>query len=308
VKSEPLQYADNALTTAAVVVTHNRLSLLQECLDCLRKQSRVPDQIVVVDNGSNDGTAEWLRSQDGVIVYTQANLGCAGGFERGVYEAFANGAQWIWCMDDDTLPESDCLEELLRAATIMPQAGLFASVVSWKDGKVHIMNAIDVDLKAAVVADLRCQLLPIKRASFVSILVSAHSVKAVGLPMGSMFLWFDDVEFTSRIARAFPCYLVMQSVALHKTPVNSTIPRFAAANANNYQRLAMGYRNQVVCRRSSGASFWRTFPFAVKAAVKIALLHLRFGPDWKRSSWFLDGLWYRQYPRSVEAYKATLRC
>ncbi|RYE90427.1 MAG: glycosyltransferase, partial [Cytophagaceae bacterium] len=46
----------NAETVAAVLVTYNRLTDLQICLDSLRQQTRLPDAFFVINNGSTDGT------------------------------------------------------------------------------------------------------------------------------------------------------------------------------------------------------------------------------------------------------------
>lgn len=45
---------------AAIVVTFNRITLLKECIEALRKQSYADFSIIVVDNGSTDGTNLWL--------------------------------------------------------------------------------------------------------------------------------------------------------------------------------------------------------------------------------------------------------
>ena len=95
----------------AVVVTYNRLSLLKRNLDCLR-QNKPLSSIIVVNNGSTDGTAEWLAEQQDVMVLTQANVGGSGGFYTGIQHACQCGADWIWCMDDDVFPRPDCLKFL----------------------------------------------------------------------------------------------------------------------------------------------------------------------------------------------------
>ena len=87
----------------AVVVTYNRLPLLQKNIDCLRQQKPLT-AIMVVNNGSTDGTAEWLHEQPGLTVVTQANVGGSGGFYTGIDLAYKEGADWIWCMDDDVFP------------------------------------------------------------------------------------------------------------------------------------------------------------------------------------------------------------
>ena len=67
-----------------VVVTYNRLALLKEAIDSLRNQIYTNREIVVVNNGSTDGTQEWLNAQKDIIVNTQQNLGGAGGLFTGV--------------------------------------------------------------------------------------------------------------------------------------------------------------------------------------------------------------------------------
>lgn len=63
----------------AVVVTYNRIELLKRTVRCLQ-QNKPVSSIVVVNNGSTDATAEWLKTQSGLTVINQANVGGSGGF------------------------------------------------------------------------------------------------------------------------------------------------------------------------------------------------------------------------------------
>ena len=99
----------------AVVVTYNRIELLKRTVRCLQ-QNKPVSSIVVVNNGSTDATAEWLKTQSGLTVINQANVGGSGGFYTGMQYAYQAGADWIWCMDDDVFPRADCLERLLQHA------------------------------------------------------------------------------------------------------------------------------------------------------------------------------------------------
>lgn len=58
----------------AVVVTYNRIELLKRTVRCLQ-QNKPVSSIVVVNNGSTDATAEWLKTQSGLTVINQANVG-----------------------------------------------------------------------------------------------------------------------------------------------------------------------------------------------------------------------------------------
>ena len=96
----------------AVVVTYNRRDLLLESLAAVLGAEPAPDAVIVVDNASTDGTADdgpraasppcgWPR--------LQRNTGGAGGFAYGLALALADGADLVWLMDDDTVPEPGAL-------------------------------------------------------------------------------------------------------------------------------------------------------------------------------------------------------
>ena len=67
----------------AVVVTYNRIELLKRTVRCLQ-QNKPVSSIVVVNNGSTDATAEWLKTQSGLTVINQVNVGGSGGFYTGM--------------------------------------------------------------------------------------------------------------------------------------------------------------------------------------------------------------------------------
>src|SRR5476651_747432 len=128
---------------AAVVVTYNRLKLLKEGIEALKKQSRKPEAIIVVNNGSTDGTDTWLAAQKDLIVYNQENVGGAGSFYRGIKEAYDAGFDWIWVMDDDGYPAVNCLEKLIEAMIKKPDVSVWGCIVLDKDNPNNL--AFDCD-------------------------------------------------------------------------------------------------------------------------------------------------------------------
>ena len=103
----------------AVVVSYNRKELLVDCIKSILSQTRKPDQVVIINNASTDGTLDTLKSMGYTtnpcifIISMEKNIGGAGGFHEGIKYAYNNNADWIWCMDDDCIPYPDALELLL---------------------------------------------------------------------------------------------------------------------------------------------------------------------------------------------------
>lgn len=241
-------------SVCAIVVTHNRKQALQECLAALAVQTRAPDRILVVDNASSDGTREMLERDhpDVDLVVLPENAGSSGGFHEGMKRAHSDGAEWLWLMDDDTEPRPDALAELLAASERLdgevPPA-LLASKVVWRDGLVHPMNATWPERSRVerVIDGAQRGLVPVRFATWVSLLVHRGAVDRHGLPLKQFFIWSDDVEYTSRVLLGGDlAYLVPTSVALHRTASAHT--HMSAAPERFYYHV----RNTLFMARAPG--------------------------------------------------------
>ena len=82
-------------SVCAVVVTRNRVRLLEECLAAVEGQTRAPDHVLVVDNASTDGTPGFVSHQhpDAEMIRLDRNEGGAGGFHEGMRRAHTGGAE-----------------------------------------------------------------------------------------------------------------------------------------------------------------------------------------------------------------------
>ena len=240
--------------TAAVIVTYNRKDLLLECVSAVLAQKGGAPAVIVVDNDSGDGTGEALRPyvERGEVIYfnTGANLGGAGGFQYGIRKAVEMGYEYLWIMDDDCIPSETALSALLSAAREKPEFGFLSSKVLWKDGSICRMNVQREKLTKNVTHFGRKRI-PVVMASFVSLFLRADVVREAGLPIKEFFIWTDDWEFTRRISRSRPCWLVTDSVVTHKSKANiaADISRETADRLDRFRYL---YRNDVVLYRREG--------------------------------------------------------
>jgi rhamnopyranosyl-N-acetylglucosaminyl-diphospho-decaprenol beta-1,3/1,4-galactofuranosyltransferase len=246
VQGPPGEPVTEAPRVAAVVVTYNRRALLLESLAALAAQVRRPDAVVVVDNASSDGSADAVADvhPDVRVVRMTKNTGGAGGFAAGLAVALGDGADLVWLMDDDTVPEPGALDELLAARDSYPGAppAVVASRVVWTDGREHPMNTPRrkpfvrrAELRLA--DEIGC--VPIRSASFVSVLIDAAQARHLDAPVADYFLWNDDFEYTTRLLRHAPGLLCPASTVVHKTAT------FGGADADPGERFFYEVRNKV---------------------------------------------------------------
>lgn len=201
------------MRVVAVVVTYNRLPLLQRLVARLREVSDVAE-VLIIDNASTDGTGEWLEGYEAGSASTSTtvryrtlatNSGGAGGFHDGLAWAMERGAELAWLMDDDGIPEPDCLATLLTRddldfwgpavlAEQDPERLCFPIRLPGGTGVVHRM----ADVEAAAVDGL----IPDVVIPFNGVLLRRALVEEIGLPRAEFFIWGDDVEYLWRAERA----------------------------------------------------------------------------------------------------------
>ncbi len=196
----------------AVVVSYNRQALLSECISALRNQTRKPDAILVVNNGSTDNTESWLSDQKDIFYVTQTNLGSGGGFNTGITWAYQKGYAWIWCMDDDGYPREDALEQLLKHEG--NERGLLnCAVLNKHDKKSFVWKTGSY----ATIDEVKEEAIEGIGHPFNGTLIHRSIVERVGVPKSSLFLWGDETEYYYRIVKKnnYPVRTIASSIHYH---------------------------------------------------------------------------------------------
>ncbi|MGV3704174.1 MAG: glycosyltransferase [Arcticibacter sp.] len=214
--------------TIAIVLTYNRLSLLKECINCLRGQTLAVDHILVVDNASTDGTGEWLAGQSDLQVLTMPeNLGGSGGFKKAISTAYELNFDWIWILDDDAFPEKNCLRILKEAAARKGDKNfVLAPLVIQGDRVDHehrgfvnfkkIQFPLQINTSERLVRNAGPEM-QITFASFIGMFISREIVADVKFPDSSYYIFQEDLEYSIRIVKAgYPIFLVKNAAVHHK--------------------------------------------------------------------------------------------
>ncbi|MEI2811224.1 MAG: glycosyltransferase family 2 protein [Nocardioides sp.] len=200
----------------AVVVTFNRLDLLQGLVAALTQEPKLTS-VVVVDNASTDGTGAWLAERAAVssgvpvdVVLLSDNTGGAGGFKAGMERAVELAADLVWLMDDDGLPEPGCLDLLLEYRDRLdfwgpvvvdradPERLVFP--IRLPGGARTVRRLPDVAAAARTSGDpgiLEDVVIP-----FNGVLVTADLIGRIGTVRADYFIWGDDHEYRLRAEKS----------------------------------------------------------------------------------------------------------
>lgn len=99
-------------SVTAVIPTYNRQGLVVQTIESVLNQTRLPDEVIVIDDGSTDRTAEAVAAFGGRVRYLrQANTGKAAALNRAVAQVESH---YVWLMDDDDIALPHALETHLR--------------------------------------------------------------------------------------------------------------------------------------------------------------------------------------------------
>jgi GT2 family glycosyltransferase len=251
----------------AVVYTYNRKELVAQCLDSIQRQSLPPERILLIDNGSTDGTRDYLAErrllEDPRIEYVrlEANTGAAGGLRAGITHAYRRGCEWAWVMDDDVICDSDTLAAFKQAFDEnfgdMSKVGFLISRLVGPDGRENNMPEVDYRLDGAGggwAEFLAKGLIRVRISTLTSVLLPRTTLARCGVPSSDFFIWGEDTDYTLRITEWRPGYVVGGSRAVHLRGVPGFLDIFAEKDARRLRYFYYLYRNTLYLRRR----FWPT--------------------------------------------------
>jgi GT2 family glycosyltransferase len=138
----------------AVLVCHDGEAWLPDVLGALGELTERPRYVLAVDTGSTDRTPELLskaradRAVDDVLTMpreTGFGAAVAAAVEQGT-KRWADPGRWLWLLHDDSAPEPECLESLLRAAEQDPAAALLGPLgLDWADPRMVVDAGLSTD-------------------------------------------------------------------------------------------------------------------------------------------------------------------
>jgi GT2 family glycosyltransferase len=196
---------------SVVIVTFNRKELLDKCIQGILNQSLRINRVYIINNASTDGTEKLAMKFNGVeFINRNVNDGGAGGFSYGIDLCLKDDSEWIWIMDDDVIPESDCLKNLLRYKN---NSWLIHPVKITPAGKKFIwhqtLKPIFCDRIYSFIENKNdWKFATTNLACFEGALINKRLINKVGLPEKRYFIIDDDTVFGYRASKFTSIYYV----------------------------------------------------------------------------------------------------
>jgi GT2 family glycosyltransferase len=118
-----------------VVVTYNGIRWIQRCLACLKK-SDIDLHIIIVDNGSTDGTIECIRESypDVILILNSENKGFGKANNQGIKIGLEKGADYVFLLNQDAWIDDNTIEHLVRLSCMHTEYGVLSPVHLNGDG------------------------------------------------------------------------------------------------------------------------------------------------------------------------------
>lgn len=193
---------------SVIVLTYNGREHLEECLASLQAQTYLPREIILVINGSEDGSADFVRRRFDHsirVIELAENIGYTGGNNAGIRSA---RGEYIALLNDDTRVDSDWLQEMVKALESRPDCAMAAGKILsyyhpeiidnvghifYRDGTFRGRGRLEVDRgqydrEEEVLSPSGCALLFRKKA-----------LDEVGLFDEDFFIYGDDAELSLRM-------------------------------------------------------------------------------------------------------------
>jgi glycosyltransferase involved in cell wall biosynthesis len=192
----------------AHIHTFNEAAVIEQAIAGLERQTRRPNALIIVDNGSTDGTLDRTFPEWATIIRNPKNVGVSGSIGNGITYALDHGFDWIWILDADAVADPEALATLLDE---------YASWPSCRQEETALIACLPLDqpdnhprhgclftphgrVVVKPTPDQRCYECDLSIWS--GCLYRLAAVRRIGLPNPDYFLDRGELEYSYRMKKA----------------------------------------------------------------------------------------------------------
>lgn len=247
---------------SVIILNYNNPKDTLECVHSLMKNNFDSYEVILIDNGSKDGSVDILRQlepeyPDLIFVINQKNLGFAGGNNIGINLSKGDA---ILLLNNDTVVKEDFLDGLMQQASLLPEAGVLCpkiyfydrpdtiwfagGYIDWKYDGTHI--GYGKKDNSSYNSPLTCEYV-----TGCAMLIKREVIKKIGLLDESFFAYQEDVDFCIRARKGgYKCMYIPSPNVWHK----------AGATSKKQERMSpfhryLGTRNKLALVRKNFGIF-----------------------------------------------------
>lgn len=277
----------------AVILNTNRREDTVACLASLHQNSYANHQVIVLDNHSTDGSVAAIRATFPTVQILELadNRGYAGNNNVGIAAALAQGADWIFVLNEDTILSPDCLAHLIAVGESAPQIGIVGPLVYHYDEPTVIQsgggllgrswNSVHIAKDEADQGQLSAP----HRVDWISgcaILVRRAVIEEVGAIDERFFYFWEETEWCVRAGKAgWQIFHVPQAKVWHKGVQRNYQPKPSLFyyGTRNWLLLLAKHRAPLLVWLLVWSQLLRT------------LLSWTFKPQWRTKRACRDAMW-----------------
>ena len=208
------------------------------CLYNVENQSRKPDDILVVNNGSTDDTVNLLYKKK-INFISQDNLGSAGGWFTALEYSIKNNYDYCWLMDDDGYPKYDALTIL--EGSLDNNTSCISSAVVEEKKKINFVFPLPILNKKGmpVIFSLKRKIYNLKNFKslyknylypyahlFNGALISMNAIKKIGNVNREYFIYGDELDLFYRLRDIGFVYTNINALHFHPSVNNTKLNEF----------------------------------------------------------------------------------
>lgn len=248
-----------------------------ECVESCRSLTYPAFRILIVDNGSTDGSEEKLRQAypELEFIQTGANLGFAGGNNVGIKYALDQGAEYIWLLNNDTIVAPNALSELVKVVESDDRIGVVGSKLYYYDEPRLIAFAGGFWTETPLYPKHRGvdevdqgQYDSVEDVDFISgcsLLIKSTVIRDVGEMSPAFFLYWEDIDWNASVSKhGWRIVFVPTSSVWHKVS--------ASTNSQPGLKICYSVRNRLLfLKRHRRGLLLSAFLRAVMICLRYAL-------------------------------------
>ncbi len=237
-----------------VVLNRNGQAVNEACLQSLLRSDYPRLTVWVADNASDDGSPEWIEQHFPAarVVRTGGNLGWSGGNNVGIRRALADGADYVWILNNDVEVAPDCIRLLIERAEGADRPAIVGPLIYYFEPRDRVwFEGGEFNLSTLYAGHCtyeRFQALPQSQryVSGCALMVRRDVFERIGLIDERFFIYYEDTDFCRRAALAgFRQEVERAAVMYHKVSAYSGGPSDQISPFAAYHVLR------------SGLLFWR---------------------------------------------------